>query len=281
MSQRFEGLFKGVDQTELFFQTWVPEKVRGTILITHGLAEHSECYHHVAKTLAEDGWRVFAWDLRGHGRSEGKRGFVKHLSFYMDDLEIFHKLVLKESDGAAPIMFAHSMGGLITTRFLQTRPVKYSALVLSSPLFGISAKVPWIKETLAHVAVKWLPTLTMHNEIKYEDLTRDEEFLKAYPSDVLRHDKISPGLFLSMVESFPLAFENAERIQNPVLMQISGEDRIVSSQASREMFEKFPNKKNQMIVYNESLHEIYNDIERETVLSDLKRFINPYLGANS
>jgi len=279
MSQRFEGQFKGSDQTELFFQTWTPDKVRGVILITHGLAEHSECYHSLAKILADDGWQVYAWDMRGHGRSEGKRGFVKHLSYYIDDLEIFYSLVAKQAGDHNIVMFGHSMGGLVTLRYLQCKRVKYSALVLSSPALGLSIQVPKLKEALAKVAVKWLPTLTMYNEIKYEDLTRDEEMRKSYRADNLRHDKISPGLFLSMVESFPLALQNAGEIQNPVLMQIAGEDKLVSIDAARELFDRLPNKKNQLVLYPESYHEAYNDLDRERAIADLKKFINIYLGA--
>jgi alpha-beta hydrolase superfamily lysophospholipase len=278
-SQRFEGQFRGHDQTELFFQTWTPEKVRGVFIITHGLAEHSECYHPLAKVLVEDGWQVYGWDLRGHGRSEGKRGYVKDLSQFIDDLEVFHNMVVKKSAGHNIVMFGHSLGGLITTRYLESKKSNYAALCLSSPGFGLSVKVPMVKEKLARIAINWFPTITMYNEIKYEDLSHLEEMQKYYRADNLRHDKISPGLFLGMVENFPLALENAGEITQPVLMQLAGDDRLVSVEASRELFERLPNKKNQLLMYAESYHEIYNDLDRDKVIADLKKFINIYLGA--
>ncbi len=279
MSQRFEGQFKGRDQTELFFQTWTPDKVRGVFVITHGLAEHSECYHRLAKVLVEDGWQVYAWDMRGHGRSEGKRGYVKNLSYFIDDLEIFYNMIKKQSAGHNIVMFGHSLGGLITTRYLQSKKVDYSALVLSSPGFGLSVKVPVFKEKLARIAINWMPTITMFNEIKYQDLTHDDDMLKGYRADPLRHDKISPALFLGMLENFPLVLSEASEITGPVLMQLSGQDKLVSVEASRDFFERLPNKKNQLIVYPESYHEIYNDLDRDKVTADLKKFINIYLGA--
>src|ERR1700712_660798 len=95
--QRFEGHFSGFDDTELFFQTWSKEEpAQGTIIISHGLAEHSECYHPLAKVLAENGWYVIGWDLRGHGRSEGKRGYVKDFGEYQKDLEVFIRLTRKD-----------------------------------------------------------------------------------------------------------------------------------------------------------------------------------------
>ncbi|MBX3021718.1 MAG: lysophospholipase [Bdellovibrionales bacterium] len=279
MAQRFEGQFDGHDQTELFFQTWTPENVRGTFILTHGLAEHSECYHPLAKALADDGWLVYAWDMRGHGRSEGKRGYVRSLSQFIDDLEVFHKLVRTKHPQLNTVFFGHSLGGLITTRYLETRRPEYSALCLSSPAAGLSVAVPKLKEKLAHIANRWMPTLTMYNEIKYEDLTRDESMIKSYRADTLRHDKISPGLFLGMVEHFPLLLEQATEIKSPVLMQLSGEDRLVSTQAARELFERFPNKKKELVLYAESYHEVFNDLDRDKAMADLKKFVNPYLGA--
>lgn len=279
MSQRFEGQFRGFDQTELFFQIWTPEKVRGAFLITHGMAEHSECYHSLAKELCSDGWQVFAWDLRGHGRSEGKRGYVRHIGNFVDDLECFHRLVSKQVKGHNLVFFGHSLGGLITLRYLESHGTDYSALALSSPALGLTVQVPKFKEALARVAIRWMPTITMYNEIKYEDLTRDAAILKSHHADTLRHDKISPGLFLSMVESFKTVAEHTELLTKPTLMQLSGEDRLVSAEASRAFFEKLPNKKNQLLVYPESLHEIFNDLDRDKATADLKKFINVYLGA--
>lgn len=279
MAQRFEDHFKGHDQIELFYQTWTPDKVRGLMVITHGMAEHSDCYHPLANRLADDGWKVFSWDMRGHGRSEGKRGFARSLTDHIDDLDRFMKLVNKQRKDLPVVLFGHSMGGLVTLRFLQSKRFDYSALVLSSPALGLTIKVPKIKEQLARLTVNWLPTLTLHNEIKYEDLSREEDMQQHYRKDALRHDKVSPGVFLSMLENFNLALSEAERIDGPVLMQLSGEDRLVSTETSQEFFERLPNKKKKLIVYHESLHEVFNCVERETAVADLKKFISPYLGA--
>lgn len=279
MSQRFEGSLNGFDQTELFFQTWTPETTRGVFLITHGLAEHSECYHALAKVLVDDGWLVYAWDMRGHGRSEGKRGYVRHIDDFVSDLGSVHAMVRAKHPEHHLVLFGHSLGGLVTLRHLQRANAAADAVALSSPALGLSVAVPKLKESLAKIAVKWLPTLTMYNEINMADLSRNEDMIKSYRSDALRHEKISPGLFLSMVEGFPLALAAAAEVKVPVLMQLAGDDRLVSTAASRALFEHLPNRKNQLLVYPESYHEIYNDLDRDQVISDLKKFISPYLGA--
>ena len=280
MSRRFEGHFRGYDQTELFFQTWQPERPRGMVLITHGLAEHSECYHELAESLGQDQWQVYAWDMRGHGRSDGKRGFVRSLLEFIDDLACFQTFVATQSAPNLPlILFGHSLGGLVTLRYAELKKPSFAAMALSSPAFGLSVSVPKVKETLAQIANRWLPTLTMHNEIKYEDLTRDAGRIETFRKDALRHDKISPGLFLGMVEHFPLALAQAAEVTQPILMQVGDADKIASTVAGQALFKRLPNAKNILKVYAGGYHELFNDLERTTVTQDLKSFIRPFQGA--
>lgn len=280
MLQRFEGHFIGSDDSELFFQSWTKdEPAQGTVIITHGLAEHSECYHPLAKVLAENNWHVIAWDLRGHGRSEGKRGYVRDFNDYERDLENLVNVVRRQTQvPEAPfILFGHSMGGLITLQYLiRSKQKKPDGACFSSPALGLSVQVPPLKEKIALIAEKWMPTLTLHNEIKYQDLSRDEKMVESYPRDNLRHDKVSPALFLGMLRAFKEVQENASEVTLPVLFQLSGDDRLVSAEASREFFSKLPNKKNQILIYPDSYHEIYNDLDRENVIADLKRFLGGF-----
>ena len=153
MLQRFEGHFLNSDDSEMFFQSWTKdEPAQGTILITHGLAEHSECYHPLGKVLAENNWHVVGWDLRGHGRSEGKRGYIRDFNDYVTDLATLIKVVKKQKDvPASPfVLFGHSMGGLITLEYLlHHKDEQPDAAVLSSPALGLSVQVPPLKKKIA------------------------------------------------------------------------------------------------------------------------------------
>ncbi len=279
MSSRFEGSFRTSNQTEIFYQLWPVQAARGTLVVTHGLAEHSDCYHPFAKTLQAEGWEVYGWDLPGHGRSSGKRGYVGSFREYTDSLRQFVELIVKErAQKAAPlVLFGHSLGGLVTTLTIldwQSPPV--TALVLSSPAFGIAVPVPMLKDQAARLAYRWFPSLTLHNEIKYTDLSRDEKMVRAYGQDVLRHDKISPAVYLGLIEGAEKVQKRAESLQLPVLLQVAGVDRIVSTRAEQEVFAKFPDKRNVMQIYPESYHEIYNDLDREQAFSDLRKFLSRF-----
>ena len=280
--QRHEGQFKGHQGLELFFQTWTIPAARGTLVISHGISEHSECYSNMAVTMAGKGWNTLAWDLRGHGRSEGKRGYVEDFNFYALDLKCFLHFLKDTGKLQGPFtILGHSMGGLITLRYMVDRDTSSAAdravapksLVLSSPLLGIAMEVPFIKDAAAKLLKHIMPSITLSNEIHYEYLTHDPAALKSYPLDPLRHDKISPALYFGMYDNMAYVKERVDRIQLPTLIQAAGQEKVVSLPDTRAFFEKIAFNDKKLIVYDESLHEIYNDLTRDTVLNDLDTFL--------
>jgi alpha-beta hydrolase superfamily lysophospholipase len=291
--QRSEGHFLS-RQTELFYQCWMPtsksaapgQPAHATLVLTHGMGEHSESYVNSADSLARLGWTIWAWDLPGHGRSEGKRGHVDHFTDYSNDLSQFLLHLQKNSQLNQPFaLLGHSMGGLITLKYLldETRngasdDPKPKACVLSSPLLDVALKVPAAKEFASKVLFHVWPSLTLGNEIQYSDLTRDPDWLKTYEKDPLRHDKISPALYEGMTETMKDVGEHADQIKLPVGVFAAGHDKIVSLAATRRMFEKLGSAQKELIVYQESYHEIFNDLDRESVFRDLNAFLNSVPG---
>ena len=282
-TERREGHFEGHGGLELFYQTWAAAgSSRGTLVITHGISEHSEAYNHTAMSLASSGWSVCAWDLRGHGRSDGKRGYVRDFHDYALDLGFLLRFLKANGkiEGALALI-GHSMGGLVTLRHLideEAQSPLPTALVLSSPLLGVALEVPAVKDLAARVLNRFAPSVTLFNEIHYEDLTRDTEMLKSYEIDPLRHDKISSGVYLGMMENMELVKQNASRLRLPTLIQAAGKEKIVSLPAIQEFFPKLGSIDKKLIVYEESYHEIYNDLDREKVLKDLNAFLDKTMG---
>ncbi len=280
MIARREGHFAGQSGIDLFYQSWTPQESgpRPTLVVTHGFAEHSECYRFTAEALAGFGWTTCAWDLQGHGRSEGKRGYVQNFRDYVEDFACF--LAFLKAQGIIEhgcVLVGHSMGGLITLSHLlrqrgepNPKPV---AVALSSPQLGLSLPIPPVKDFAAKILNRVLPTVTLYNELKYTDLTHDPEFLKGYAADPLRHDKISPAVYLGMVDDMAYVRDHAPSFQYPLLIQAAGQDRIVSLPDTERFFARAASRQKQLLIYKESYHEIFNDIEREKVFSDLNKFL--------
>ena len=163
MTTRTEGHFSGYNNADLFYQTWSIPNSRGTLVVTHGMAEHSESYARFAEGMNRRGWNVIAWDSRGHGKSDGKRGYVEDFAWFSEDLKLFVDHLKKNPSFKKPFFFvAHSMGGLVLLKtLLNYGPMGATAASLSSPLLGITVKVPPAKDFAAKLLRKVLPTFTI------------------------------------------------------------------------------------------------------------------------
>ena len=272
--KRTEGHFRGHKDYELFYQSWLPTKAVGTLVVTHGLGEHSECYDRLARGLAESQLNIFAWDLRGHGRSEGKRGVIENFADYTNDLAHFITHLKTLSLKPPYILLGHSMGALVNLRaILQHGTMDVVAICLSSPLVGLTLRVPELKKKAAQILAKYMPTYTLYNEVHFTDLTRDKRVIEEYSRDPLRHDRSSALLYLQITENMEFVLENAHTIHLPVLLQQAGNDRVVDRETSRRLFDNLGSKDKDWIIYEGFKHEIFNETERSRVYQDLIQWL--------
>lgn len=278
--KRFEGTFAGYKQARLYFQKWEAPNAIGTVIITHGHGEHSDGYQRVIEAISQDSkalWNIAAWDWRGHGRSEGTRGYAANFFEYCYDFELFVAQLLREEQGPKkPIVFlSHSMGGLIQLKVLLEHPEwPVAAQVLSAPLLDVAVHVPAYKELAASALIHLLPKVTLWNEITYNMLTRDPEIIKEFEKDPLRHDRICAGVYLGSKECMSIVRQKARKVSYPTLLQVSDSDPIVSTNAALEFMDNIPHEFKAVKIYPGFKHEIYNDLGREEVLGDLTGFLS-------
>ncbi len=135
------------DGTRLLVRHWVSSgHPWGSVLLVHGVSEHSGRYDRTARVFAEAGVDVTAFDLCGHGGSGG-RSDVERWTDYLDDIELMLGRV-RSADGARPVaLLGHSMSGLLCAEFvLGARPMP-DILVLSAP--GLDDLLPRWQHALA------------------------------------------------------------------------------------------------------------------------------------
>lgn len=280
MYQRSETFFKAHDGTQLFLQKWLAPQSKGFIFFTHGQAEHSDCYHRLIQAFEHQHWSFIGWDLRGHGRSEGLRGYAKDFDDYVLDFQSFIDFCTKlpETADMPIVLLSHSMGGLIQTCSLLEKSIPQATVqVLSSPLFGVSVEVPAWKDTGATVLNSFLPKLTLGNEIKNEALTRDLDIIREYEKDTYRHNKISSGVYLGFKREFKKVMTRASEITLPTFMHISDNDPVVSSTSALKFFDQISSAHKGLKIVEGGKHELYNDTPRQEVFKAVIEFLKPFL----
>lgn len=276
MSLKLEGSYLNSEKIRLFYRYWSKPSAKKILIITHGQAEHGACYHRLVEALREVPINILAWDLRGHGRSEGQRGYTPSFDKYVDDLSEVIEFVLGESNTKEEdlLLMGHSMGGLIQLIFLtKNKSRKFAANILSSPLLGFKIEVPIFKDVAALVASVVFPKVTLFNEIKFKQLTRDAEVIDEMEKDNLRHDRISPAAYLGSIEAIEYLRGSIGGLRVPTLVQISSDDPIVDTTAVTCFIKKIQPEFYKLKLYDGRKHELYNDIDRKEVFDELIKFI--------
>ena len=83
----FEFGWKTRDGLEIHAQGWEGDgEKKAVVCLVHGLGEHSGRYRHVAEYLTRAGYVLLAFDHRGHGKSQGKRGHTASYASLLDDI---------------------------------------------------------------------------------------------------------------------------------------------------------------------------------------------------
>src|SRR6266850_3593261 len=127
-----EGTIPGFGGAGLFERLWRPVgKAKGAFVLVHGIKDHSGRYGELAGALAAQGVAVHAFDLRGHGKSTGKRVSVRSFNEYLNDLDLVLNRARESAPGKPLFLFGHSMGGAIVTSYTLTFRPKLDGLVLS------------------------------------------------------------------------------------------------------------------------------------------------------
>ena len=246
---------------------------RGTLLLVHGLGEHAGRYAELARSLNGAGWGVRGYDQVGHGRSPGPRGVLARDAQLLDDLaRVIDATRATMPAGAPLVLLGHSLGGLVAARAvsLGLRPVQ--GLVLSSP--ALDAGLNAVQKALIAVLYRLAPTLAVGNGLSPRYLSHDTAVVRAYQDDPLVHDRISARLARFIAEAGPAVLASAPHWRVPTLLLYAGDDRLVNPDGSRRFAAAAPANVVSAHRFDRLYHEIFNEVERETVFAQLKTWLD-------
>jgi len=264
------------DGVNLAVQDWPLKKgrrLRGVVVLVHGLGEHAGRYDHVARRLNEWGFAVRGYDQYGHGESAGVRGSLTSDNRPLDDLaDMLDSTRLRMQPTTPLILFGHSLGGLVAARLvsLGLRPVQ--GLVLSSPALELGLNT--IQKLLLAVLPLIAPDLRVGNGLDSRLISHDPVQVQAYRNDPLIHDRISGRLAGFMIEAGTATRAYAPHWTVPTLLLYGGADRLVNPAGSRAFAAAAPAQVVSALCFEDLYHEIFNEIDPEPVFARLRAWLD-------
>jgi len=268
-----EGVIASADGTKLAYRAWPKAGATISLAVVHGLGEHSRRYERFAMGMARHGVATFAVDLRGHGKSEGRRGHVDSWSQWTDDVAAFvaHVEGIARSE-VVPV--GHSFGGAAVLSAVIARKLPQARrFVLSSPALRLKAAVPGWKLALGKATSVFLPTLTLDNEVDPKTLSRIPEVVEAYRTDPLVHSKISSRLYGEWGAACKEIFERAGEIKVPFLIIAGTDDRLIDPAGSKELHRQ-SEKVSMLRIFDGRYHEPFNDVDSEEIFAVIAEWLS-------
>jgi acylglycerol lipase len=276
--EHVEGRFAGAKGLEIFWQSWQGDApTRGVVVISHGAGEHGGRYERPALELAELGYPVYALDHRGHGRSEGRRALVDRLDNAAADLDVLIDLARREHPDTPLFLLGHSLGATIALRYALGHQDKLDGLILSGALAVIDpppAPVRFAARALS-ATIPWMPALS----VDPATVSRDPAEVEAYRTDPLVHHGKLPVRTVAEIAAATEAFPGqVGSLTLPLLLVHGSEDRLVSVQGSRMVYERASSEDKQLEIYDGLFHEVLNELpeDRARVLADIVAWLHAH-----
>lgn len=257
------------DGLTLLTRHWHCVDPKASVLLVHGLGEHSGRWEHVGNFLVDRGYAASSLDLRGHGASSGRRIHVEDFDEYLDDIE----LVLSALPDDRPrIMYGHSMGGLISTLYAVSDRPQADMYVLSAP--ALDAEVPMALRVATTVLGRLTPKLALPNSIKGEQLSRDPSVGERYFADPLVETKATVNLGVAFLAAMAEARNRLDHLAKPTLVIHGAADELVPPRASAPLA-AVPGVERKL--FPGLRHEIHNELENQEVLGFVADWIDAQL----
>ncbi len=268
--QHHETTFQTADNLQLHEQWWQPEEnIKAVVTIVHGLHEHSGRYRHVAEYLVQHGYAVRTFDLRGHGKSQGKRGYTPSFDHFLDDLEIFLNHTRKWQPDKPLFLLGHSMGGGIVTYYVISRNPKLTGVLLTGAAIKTSNDFSPMLIRISKWIGKLFPKLaTIKLDSNY--VSSDPKVVERYKTDPLNYNGGTIARTgAEIIRANREIQSSMESFSLPVLIMHGTFDRLTDPEGSVQLYNRAASRDKELKLYNGFYHEILNEPEKEKVLEDI------------
>lgn len=269
---KFQEFHLEIAHTKIFTRTTIPDKVKGVVVMVHGMGEHSGRYiDSVVPTLVDNSLAVVLYDQVGHGESSGKRG---HCSGYTLLLELLDAVISRARIGypGLPLfLYGHSMGGNLVLNYALRNESPVTGVVATSPFLRLAFDPPKWKLIAGKLMMYIAPSLTLSSGLDPGGISRIEEEVKEYIDDPLVHDLVSPMFSFPVIEAGEWAIAHAHQLRADTILFHGTGDMIIDYEGTKEFHEN--SNRTDLQLFEGAYHELHHDSCRQELLVQISSWL--------
>lgn len=303
---------KASDGREIYLNKWLPEEgAVATVVLLHGMGEHSGRYEAFAQYLNDAGIAVYCHDQRGHGLTGQAAGDLGHLppkwGWHMMVDDGCRMLNLARQELNTPVvLMGHSMGSFLARVLTQQNPRLMDGLILSGTGCNPTAMVKCSRamaQTICRIKGATQPSTILQNmtnglfnskfrerETGYEWLSRDEEMVQAYIDDGFCGLRCTNGFYYELYDlnltANQLEHDRRLRKNMPILIFSGDHDPVGDmGRGVNKVYQNYLDCGLQDVtckLYIGGRHEMLNELNRQEVSNDVQKWLLEHIvtGAN-
>lgn len=279
MTEARSNTFTTHDGVSLFYRHWPAadaqsNEPRRAIVMFHRGHEHGGRMAHLVEELGLQGFDFFAWDARGHGESPGERGdspsfatSVRDVQTFIDHIAATHGIASEDI-----VVLAQSVGAVIISTWAHDYAPKIRALVLASPAFKVKLYVPFARSGLKLMRA-WRGNFFVNSYVKAKFLSHDPQRIASFDNDPLIARAISVNMLLGLYDAAERVVADAQAIQIPTQLLISGSDFVVHRKPQEQFFERLSSPHKEQHILPGFFHDTLGERDRAHALTRIRRFV--------
>lgn len=266
--------WKSSDGLKIVTRLWQPvSQVNAVVCLLHGIGEHTGRFEHVGKAFGLQGIALIGSDWRGHGLSDGKRGYIPSINVVLDDIDL---LILKAKElypGIQVFLYGQSLGGILALYYTLMRRPEISGVIVTSPALLSSLDKQPFKIAIAKVLGRYFPSLSLHSGLDPIELSRDHTIIDKYINDPLVHYHLTLGFGRILISIRKWMLLNSAEFPLPLLLMHGTNDTIAYVEGSKQ-FAREIKARCQLVLWEGALHELHNEPEKDKVIETIVNWIN-------
>ncbi|QBE67177.1 alpha/beta fold hydrolase [Pseudoduganella lutea] len=242
------------------------------LLALHGGMAHGGDWVTPALYFRARGIATVAFDLCGHGA--GKRADIPDFDIFVEETGLFLDWIRARWPGIPVFVIAHSMGGLVATKFGLQGGDGVAGFILSSPYYVNAVPVPAVLQKLSSVLARLAPAMKVPLAPLTDVLTHDAAITARH------HRDEADGIRATEITMrFGHALQHAQRglalegWRHPLYVVLAGQDQLADTNACQQLLRAVPPHLLTCRIEANNRHENFNELNRDDLFTGIDEWI--------
>jgi alpha-beta hydrolase superfamily lysophospholipase len=238
---------------------------------------------HIVDELDLPSMAMFAWDARGHGRSvdpaaeaaEARSGSgPATIGTLVNDVDAFVRHISSAFGIALGdiAVLAQSVGSVLVATWVHDYAPPIRCMILASPAFSVKLYVP-LARSILRLRYQLFGNFYVKSYVKPRALTHDPERIASYLADPLIRRPISANILLALYSTADRVIEDAQAIQVPTQVLISGADFVVHHKPQHRFFDRLGSRVKEKHELEGFYHDTLGERDRGPAIAMVRGFL--------